>query len=176
MQVWMLCIEVDLDRSLAMIYQGSYIGDIMAAQVLGLSTIGENTMLASDVIIGHPSKASMLAKRDFSESNGAIVGMRCIIRSGTVVYEDTVIGNGVQTAHHVVIRESVTIGDDCVLGNGSVVREGAVLGRNVRIMESVVVCEGARIADDVFIGPHVIFTAGRHMTGAMEAAGRMTHT
>jgi acetyltransferase-like isoleucine patch superfamily enzyme len=84
------------------------------------------------------------------------------------------LGNNVQTAHHVVIREDVTIGDGCILGNHSVVREGATLGRNVRLMEGVIVCEGAQLGNDIFIGSNVSFTAGRHMTGALEASGRMS--
>jgi acetyltransferase-like isoleucine patch superfamily enzyme len=144
-------------------------------EVIGPSRIGEGTLIARGVVIGHPAKDTLLARRDFSDSAGASIGERCILRSGTVVYEDVTLGNDVQTAHHVVIREGARIGDGCVLGNGSVVREQASLGTNVRLMEAVVVSEGAIIGTDVFIGPHVTFTAGRQMTGALEASGRMTH-
>lgn len=144
------------------------------AHILGPSRIGAGTLLARDVIVGHPSKAILLAHRSFSVSNGAIIGDHCILRSGTVIYENSVIGNDVQTAHHVIVREGARIGDGCVFGNGTVIREGAVLHRNVRLMECVVVSEKAEIGDDVFIGPHVSFTGGRYMTGALEASGRLT--
>ena len=143
-------------------------------RILGPSRIGTGTLLAWDVIVGHPSKATLLARRDFSASHGAVVGERCILRSGTVIYEDVVIGDDVQTAHHVVIREGARIGNGCVLGSGSVVREQAVLGPNIRLMEGVVISEGAELGCDIFIGPNVSFTGGRHMTAAFEAAGRMT--
>lgn len=42
-------------------------------------------------------------------------------------------------------------------------------------MESVVIAEGAEIGNDVFVGPNVSFTAGRYMTGALEAASRLTY-
>jgi acetyltransferase-like isoleucine patch superfamily enzyme len=42
-------------------------------------------------------------------------------------------------------------------------------------MDLVVISEGADIGNDVFVGPNVSFTGGRHMTGALEAAGRLTH-
>src|SRR3989442_12369173 len=124
------------------------------SRILGPSRIGKGTILAWDVIIGHPAKAALLERRDFSASSGAIIGDDCILRSGTVVYEGVVLGNRIQTAHHVVLREAAVIGDGCVFGNGSVVREHAVLQANVRIMEAVVISEGAEIGNDVFIGPN----------------------
>jgi acetyltransferase-like isoleucine patch superfamily enzyme len=144
-------------------------------RILGPSRIGKGTILAWDVIIGHPSKTALLEGRDFAVSSGAIIGNDCTLRSGTVVYEGAVVGNHVQTAHHVVLREGTVIGDGCVFGNGSVVREHAALQANVRVMEAVVVSEGAEIGCDVFIGPNVSFTGGRYMTGALEAAARLTH-
>jgi acetyltransferase-like isoleucine patch superfamily enzyme len=143
-------------------------------RILGPRQIGIDTVMDPDVIVGYPAKARLLAERDLSHSDGALLGEHCILRSGTVIYENVILGNHVQTAHHVVIREGATIGDGCVFGNGTVVLERAILGRNVRLMDSVVVSEGAEIGNDVFVGPHVIFTAGRYMTGALEAAGRLT--
>jgi acetyltransferase-like isoleucine patch superfamily enzyme len=136
--------------------------------------VGAGTLLAPDVVLGHPGKATLLASRNFRSGETVTIGARCILRSGTVVYERASLGSEVQTAHNVVIREDARVGDGCVFGNGSVVREGAVLGRNVRLMECVVISEGATVGDDVFVGPNVTFTAGRHMTAAMEAAGLMT--
>jgi len=143
---------------------------------VGDSRIDPTALIASDVIIGHPGKASLLQHRNLDHGQGATIGARCILRSGTIVYETAVLGSDIQTAHNVVIREQARIGDGCVFGNGTVVREGAVLGRNVRCMESVVISEGAVIGENVFIGPNVSFTAGRQMTGAMEAAGVMSHS
>ena len=143
--------------------------------LLGENIIGNETLIADDVIIGHPAKTALLKTRDFTKSGGASIGNCCILRSGTVIYEGVQVGNDVQFAHHVVIREGAIIGDGCVFGNATVIREGAVLGRNVRLMECVIVSEAAQIGNDVFVGPNVSFTGGRFMTGSMEASKRMSH-
>jgi len=143
-------------------------------QIIGTSTVGAGTLLGPDVILGHPGKATLIVDRRFDAGRGVRIGDDCILRSGTVVYEGAVLVHQIHTAHHVVIRECARIGDGCVLGNGAVVREQAVLGRNVRLMESVVIAEGAVVGNDVFVGPNVSLTAGRYMTGALEAAGRMS--
>jgi acetyltransferase-like isoleucine patch superfamily enzyme len=139
-----------------------------------INKIGVNTLLARNVIVGHPGKRTLVEQRDFSAGKGAVVGGRCILRSGTVIYEEAVIGDNVQTAHNVIIREYVTVGDNCIFGNGTVVREHSKLGNNVRIMDYVIISEAAQIGENVFIGPNVSFTAGRHMTAALEASGAMT--
>jgi acetyltransferase-like isoleucine patch superfamily enzyme len=142
--------------------------------ILGSSTIGAGTILGWDVIIGHPSKATLMQRRDFRDSRGAVIGERCILRSGTVVYEDVNLGNDIQTAHHVVIREGANIGDGCVFGSSTEVQINARLGRNVRLQSGVMLSENAELGNDIFIGQGVIFTGGRYMTGALEAAGKMS--
>ncbi|MBA4372534.1 MAG: N-acetyltransferase [Thermodesulfovibrio sp.] len=143
-------------------------------RIIGKSSVGTDTLLAWDVVIGHPSKATLLVHRDFFVSAGATVGDRCILRSGTVVYEDVTLGNNVQTGHHVVIREEASVGDDCVFGNGTEIQIGAKFGRNVRLQACVMVSEGASFGNDIFVGQGVVFTAGRVMTGALQAAGRLS--
>jgi len=150
--------------------------DPTGPRLLGDSRVSPTALLDRDVIVGYPSKASQNRERDLSASVGATVGAGSILRSGTVIYEDVVIGDDVQTAHNVVIREGVRIGDGCVFGTNSVVREGATLGKNVRLMESVLISEGAVFEDDVFVGPNVSFTAGRYMTGALQASGQMSQS
>lgn len=143
-------------------------------RLIGECRIGDGTIIDPLAVLGHPSKAAQLSDRDLAAGSGVTVGRDCILRSGTVVYEDVVLGDRVQTAHNVVIREGARIGDGCVFGSGAAVLDHAVLGRNVRVMEQALVSEGALIGNDVFIAPQVSSTRGRHMLGAFVAAGRMT--
>jgi len=146
----------------------------MGARLIGPCHIGQDVRMDETAIIGHPSKSSQLSGAGLNESSGAQMGDNCIIRSNTVIYEDTVLGNNVQTAHNVVIREGVRIGDGCVFGANACVLDHALLGKNVRVMEQSLVCEGAVVGNDVFIAPHVSFTRGRFMLGAFIANGTMT--
>ena len=143
-------------------------------RLIGPSRVGRATIIDSSAIIGHPAKDNLAESRSLLRSAGATVGDGCTLRSNSVVYERSTIGSHVQVAHNVVIREDVTVGDGSVFGNGTVVREGARLGKNVRLMESVVISERAVVGSDVFVGPNVSFTAGRHMTGALQASGQMS--
>jgi acetyltransferase-like isoleucine patch superfamily enzyme len=144
------------------------------ARLIGNCQIGEGALVDESAIIGHPCKAAQLNERSLASSNGSIIGVECIIRSNSVIYENSVLGDNVQTANNVIIREDVVIGDGCVFGGGSIVLAGARLGRNVRVMEQSLICEGAVVGNDVFIAPHVSFTRGRHMLGAIIHAGRMS--
>lgn len=141
---------------------------------IGDCRVGDGALIDESAIIGHPCKAAQLGGGSLNSSSGTRIGANCIIRSNSVIYEDTVLGDNVQTANNVIIREDVRIGDGCVFGGGSIVLAGARLGRNVRVMEQSLVCEGARVGNDVFIAPHVSFTRGRYMLGAFIHAGRMS--
>lgn len=137
--------------------------------------VGEGSLVDPSVILGHPIRESVNQRQSLGSVGKITIGRNCIIRAGAILYENTSIGDSVQISHYVVVREGAVVGDHCALGNHSVIREGARLGRNVRLQEGVVIAENALIGDDVFFGPNVTLTAGRHMTGALEAAKKLTH-
>jgi acetyltransferase-like isoleucine patch superfamily enzyme len=143
-------------------------------RLIGDCQIGEGSLLDESAIIGYPSKTAQLEQRSLEYSAGAVIGIDCIIRSNSVIYEKTILGNNVQTANNVIIREHVSIGDGCVLGGGTIILAGAKLGCNVRAMEQSLICEGAVVGNNVFIAPQVSFTRGRHMLGAFIHAGRIS--
>ena len=49
-------------------------------RIIGLSRIGADTLIDEGVVIGYPAKATLLDRRDFSDSRGAIIGQHCIFR------------------------------------------------------------------------------------------------
>jgi acetyltransferase-like isoleucine patch superfamily enzyme len=72
-----------------------------------------------------------------------------------VVYAGTTIGNGLQTGHHVVIREENRIGDNLNIWNNSTIDYGCQIGSNVKIHTNVYVAQFTTIEDDVFLAPGV---------------------
>jgi acetyltransferase-like isoleucine patch superfamily enzyme len=94
-----------------------------------------------------------------------VVGREAVIRSGTVIYESTRIGDHFETGHNVVIREENVVGDRFSIWNNSCVDYGCVIGDRVRIHNNVYVAQFTRIEDDVFLAPGVMMANDPHPIG-----------
>jgi len=135
--------------------------------VLGPSTIGVNSLIGRNVILGYPKRKSISTfsfSRDFSIerfdkiSLGVRIGRNCIIRSGTIIYEAVSIGNWVETGHNVLIREGSVIGDRSRIGSSTQLDGTVKIGRNVSVQSNVYLPHLTVIGDDVFLAPNVVFT------------------
>ena len=77
------------------------------------------------------------------------------LRSGTVVYLGSRIGERFQTGHNVVIREECAIGDDVCVWSNSIVDYGCRIGNRVKIHSNCYVAQFTEIGDDAFLAPGV---------------------
>jgi acetyltransferase-like isoleucine patch superfamily enzyme len=84
-----------------------------------------------------------------------ILGQGAWLRSGTVIYDGTIIGTGLQTGHGVVIREGCAIGDDVAIWTNAVIDYGCRIGNRVKIHCNCYVAQYTELADDVFLAPGV---------------------
>jgi len=135
--------------------------------VLGPSKIGIDSVVGKNVIVGYPVRKS-LQSFDFSQgfgiekfdeiSRGAIIGRNCIIRSGTVIYENVTLGNWVETGHNVLIREGSLVGDKTRIGSSTQIDGAVRIGRNVSVQSNVYLPHLTVIEEDVFIAPSVVLT------------------
>ncbi|KYH39763.1 MAG: acyltransferase [Candidatus Bathyarchaeota archaeon B63] len=141
-----------------------YVGDSV---ILGETLIGSGTLIEGNVIIGHPKEETLrglisLSRVDLQRCNeaskGARIGRGCIIRSGTVIYEDVTIGDHVKTGHNVLIREGSVIGNESLIGTGTLLDGSVKIGRRVIIQSNAYLPHLTVIGDDVFIAPNVCFT------------------
>lgn len=142
------------------------------ATILGPTMIGENTIIDHYVVIGYPQRKSLEQAQtkdtnDYLElldsaSHGATIGKNVIIRSHTIIYEETTIGDNIQTGHHILIREKTRIGKNTVIGTNTIIDGHAEIGNNVRIETGVYIPPMTRIEDNVFIGPRAILTNDKY--------------
>lgn len=135
--------------------------------VLGPSTIDEKTLIGKDVIIGYPTKKSLQKiklganfgiKALDKVSKGATIGRNCSIRSGSIVYENVILGNDVETGHDVLIRAGSVVGYKTLIGSSSKLDGTVKVGRNVSIQSNVYLPHLTVIEDNVFLAPHVVLT------------------
>jgi UDP-3-O-[3-hydroxymyristoyl] glucosamine N-acyltransferase len=121
-----------------------------------MSVIGSNANIDNDVKIGYPL---------FCASNNLkypIIGNNCIIRSGTIIYCDVVIGDNFKTGHNVLIRESTLIGDDVLIGTATIIDGKCIIGDNTKIQSGVYIPPETFIGENVFIAPKVTFTNDKY--------------
>lgn len=117
--------------------------------------LGENCQIEPFCIIGKPPRGAQAGDRPL------LIGAGAVIRSGTVIYAGSTIGDNFQSGHGVLIREDNTIGDAVSIGTNSTIEFGNVIGSRTRI-HSGCFLERATLAEDVFIGPNVVFTDDPH--------------
>lgn len=84
-----------------------------------------------------------------------IIGDNATIRSHSVIYAGTKIGNNFQTGHGVLIREGNIIGDNVSIGSHTVMERENRVGDGVRIHSNCFIPEFVIIEDKVWIGPCV---------------------
>lgn len=100
-----------------------------------------------DVVIGYPVVRT--------DADPLVIGPGARLRSGTVLYEGTTIGQRLQTGHGVVVREACEIGDDVSIWSNSVVDYGCRIGDRVKIHCNCYVAQFTELEDDVFLAPGV---------------------
>ncbi len=131
----------------------------------GRNVIGPGAVILEPVTLGFPSR-DRIGESDFV---GATIGRNALLRPGTVIYCDVVIGDGFQTGHNVIIRERTTVGDRVAIGTAAVVEGDTVIGSDVRLQSMVYVPTRTRIGDRVFIGPNAVLTNDRYPPGPHES-------
>jgi acetyltransferase-like isoleucine patch superfamily enzyme len=108
--------------------------------------IGEHAQVDENVTLGYRFDGVRQPLR---------IGAYAVIRSGAVIYADTVIGEHFSCGHMALIRGGITIGDRVVVHHKVTLEGNLVIGSGVKIMAHVYVPSRTRIGNLVFIGPNV---------------------
>jgi acetyltransferase-like isoleucine patch superfamily enzyme len=104
------------------------------------------------VIVGYPVSRT---PRSEGPAGPLELGPDARLRSGTVLYDGSRIGPGLQTGHGVVIREENEIGADVSVWSNTVVDYGCRIGNRVKIHANCYIAQFTVLEDDVFLAPGV---------------------
>ena len=84
-----------------------------------------------------------------------VIGRNAVLRSHTVLYLGSRIGDNFQTGHGALIREGNVIGNDVSVGSHSEVSRQTHIGDHVRIHSRCFVAEFVEVQNRAWIGPGV---------------------
>lgn len=121
----------------------------MTQDVIREARIGRGSSVGEPVTIG-------VEIGDDSEPTS--IGDNAVIRSGTIIYGDVLIGDDFTTGHNVLIREGSVLGDDVLVGTNTVLDGCVEVGSHVSLQTGVYLPSGTTVADKVFVGPHAVCT------------------
>ncbi|MFX0151555.1 MAG: acyltransferase [Candidatus Hodarchaeota archaeon] len=144
------------------------------ACIYGHSKIGKDSIIDSFVIIGYPirpktqnltskgEKQASLEKMLDEISTGSVIGKKNHIRPYTIIYESSILKDGVETGTNVVIREKCSIGQGSIIGSGTVLDSGVIIGKNARIQSNNFIPPKISLGDNIFLGPGVQFSNDKY--------------
>jgi len=118
--------------------------------------LGKNVIIEDYCTIGRPPKGKEPGELK------TIIGDNAVIRSNTVIYAGSIIGNGLQTGHQVTVRECNQIGDNVSIGTGSCIEHHIEIKDNVRMHSQVFVPEYSKLGTGCWIGPNVVITNAKY--------------
>jgi acetyltransferase-like isoleucine patch superfamily enzyme len=108
-----------------------------------------------------------------------VLGANARLRSGTVIYAGSEIGEDFQTGHHVIVREGTRIGDHVSVWSNSVIDYECVIGSRVKIHCNCYVAQFTELEDEAFLAPGVTITNDLfpgHDSSAAAMAGPVIRT
>jgi acetyltransferase-like isoleucine patch superfamily enzyme len=117
--------------------------------------VGAGTVIQDGAVVGEPPRGAKPGELKTK------IGTAGLIRSGTVIYAGTIIGDGFSCGHSALIREDNVIGDQCSVGTNAVLEAGNRVGSGTRI-HSGCFLEHTKLGERVFLAPHVVFTDDPH--------------
>lgn len=125
----------------------------------GKINIGKNAIIQDNVILGS------------TEDEEVRIGENPLIRSGTTIYSNVIIGDNFKTGHNVLIRENTEIGNAVLVGTNSVIDGNCKIGSRVSIQTNAYITAYTVIEDDVFMGPCAVTTNDKYMVYGAELKG-----
>jgi acetyltransferase-like isoleucine patch superfamily enzyme len=121
--------------------------------------IGSDTVIDGYCEIGYPSP--------LAEGQPLIIGKKSLIRSHSILYQGSTLGERFITGHRVTVREKTQAGINFQLGTLGDIQGTCIIGDYVRFHSNVFVPQYSRIGNFVWLFPHVVLTNDPHPPSAV---------
>lgn len=119
--------------------------------------IGDNVFIGANSIIGEYNVGFMTNRKKYINPK-LVVGQNALIRSHSIFYAGSIIGDYLQTGHRVTIREGTKAGNYFRVGTLSDIQGDCEIGNYVNMHSNVFIASKSIIKDFVWIFPHVVIT------------------
>lgn len=125
----------------------------MSTAIIGADIrLGPDSVIENFAVIGVDPKGA----------DPLVIGARAIVRSHSIIYRGTRIGDEFHAGHGVLVREESVIGHKVSIGSHSVIEHHVRLGDSVRLHSKCFVPEYSVLEAGVWLGPGVIVTNARY--------------
>ncbi|WP_207921363.1 NeuD/PglB/VioB family sugar acetyltransferase, partial [Micromonospora sp. KC721] len=101
---------------------------------------------------GHPAESLV--------SPAAVVGARCSLGDGSVLWPGAVLTTDVRLGRHVHVGTRATVSHDTEIGDYATLLPGCTVAGGTRIGSGATVCAGATVVDNICIGRDAVVGAG----------------
>ncbi len=118
--------------------------------------MGPDAQIGEFSVLGVPSRGRKPGEQRTQ------IGARAVIRSHTVIYAGTVIGDDFQSGHGVLVREASQVADRVSIGSHTVIEHHVLIGCDVRIHSNAFVPEYSVLEIGCWVGPNAVLTNARY--------------
>lgn len=122
--------------------------------------IGRDTVIFDNSVLGRPPLHPRSVRSFPTDLQPLVIGDRCIVGVGAVIYRGSTIGDETMVADGASIRELVVVGTRVLIARLVTINSQTVIGNDVSIMDNSHITGDCLIEDEVFVGTGVATTNG----------------
>lgn len=119
-------------------------------------TVYDDVVIGDNVVIDSYSEIGL---KNGNQKGKLIIGQDSRIRSHSIIYAGSSIGNGFLIAHNSIIRENCEIGEKFQIGANCLIQPNCKIGNYVRIIANSMITHNSTIHNYVWIFPGATFTS-----------------
>lgn len=123
-------------------------------------SIHENVVINDNTVI--ESYCELGIENSFCDGSPLIIGENSLIRSHSVLYANSIIGENFISGHRVTIREKSHIGNNVQIGTLSDIQGHCEIGDYVKTHSNVHIGQHSKIHNYVWLFPYVVLTNDPH--------------